>query len=96
MMQQKKGVGTKFVTGVKTGDRELLLSITTEDVVWTLPGGSVISGEAYGVDAISERANTLQAFEVNVQLKHVVFRYSDVGFLLHNTGSKNVGSSTCI
>jgi uncharacterized protein len=49
----------------------------------------VISGEAYGVDAISERANTLQAFEVNLQLKHVVFGYSDVGLLLHNTGNKN-------
>ncbi|WP_158790346.1 nuclear transport factor 2 family protein [Granulicella sp. L60] len=78
-----------FVAGVKAGDRHLLQSITTEDVVWSLPGDNVISGEAYGVDAILERANTLQAFEVNVRLEHVVFGYKDVGLILHNTGTKN-------
>jgi ketosteroid isomerase-like protein len=78
-----------FVAGVKAGDRNLLQSITTEDVVWSLPGDNVMSGEAYGVDAILERANTLQAFKVNVRLEHVVFGYKDVGLILHNTGTKN-------
>jgi uncharacterized protein len=78
-----------LVAGVKTADRQLLQLITTEDIVWSLPGDNVMSGEAYGVDAILERAATLQAFEVNVRIAHVVFGYRDVGLILHNTGTKN-------
>jgi hypothetical protein len=43
----------------------------------------------HGVDGILMRAEILDAFEVNVQIEHIVVGYKDVGFLLHNTGRKD-------
>jgi hypothetical protein len=49
------------------------LKIMTEDVVWSLPGESPMSGEAHGVEAILKRANTLHGVNVNIELEHVRF-----------------------
>ena len=86
---EKKDLALGFAAGLMTRDRELLLSITTEDVMWSLPGTNLMSGQANGVDAILERAATLQAFEVNVQVEYIVYGQDDVGLILHNTGNKN-------
>jgi hypothetical protein len=45
-----------------------------------------MSGEARGVDAITNRAATLAGFNVTIELEHVVFGLHDVAVQLHNTG----------
>ena len=49
---EKKEIAQRFITGLSNRDANLLKSIMTDDVVWSLPGKSVMSGEAHGVDAI--------------------------------------------
>jgi uncharacterized protein len=86
--EQKKTLAIDFATAVRTRNLGTLQSLVTDDVVWSLPGTSLMSGEVHGVDGIFMRVEVLDAFEVNVQVEHVVVGYKDVGLLLHNTGRK--------
>jgi uncharacterized protein len=86
--EQKKTLAIDFATAVRTRNLGTLQSLVTDNVIWSLPGTSLISGEVQGVDGILMRAEVLDAFEVNVQVEHVVVGYKDVGLLLHNTGRK--------
>jgi ketosteroid isomerase-like protein len=84
--QEKKTIAHNFIHGLGNRDGNLLRSIMTEDVIWSLPGKSPMSGEALGVEAILKRANTLHGFNVNIEIEHVVFGLHDVALHLHNTG----------
>jgi uncharacterized protein len=85
---EKKKIAEGFITGLSNRDANLLKSIMTDDVVWSLPGKSLMSGEAHGVDAILKRSETLHRYEVKIELEHVVFGYQDVALHLHNTGKR--------
>jgi hypothetical protein len=61
----------------------------TDDVVWTLPGTSLVSGIATGVEGILKRARTIVDYGANVEIQHVVVGYEGVALLLHNTGKRN-------
>jgi uncharacterized protein len=84
--QEKKGIAQSFIRGLGNRDGNLLGSIMTEDVVWSLPGESPMSGEAHGVEAIFKRAKTLHGFNVSIEIEHVVYGLQDVALHLHNTG----------
>jgi uncharacterized protein len=84
--QDKKTIAQSFISGLGSRDGNLLRSIMTEDVVWSLPGESPMSGEAHGVEAILKRANTLHGFNVNIEIERVVYGLQDVALHLHNTG----------
>lgn len=86
--EQKRELAIDFAMAVKTRSLETLQSLVTDDVIWSLPGSSLMSGEVSGADGILMRAEILDAFEVNVQVEHVVVGYKDVGLLMHNTGRK--------
>jgi uncharacterized protein len=86
--EQKKALAIDFAMAVRTRNSETLQSLVTDDVIWSLPGTSLMSGEVYGVDGILMRAEVLNAFEVNVQVEYVVVGHNHVGLLLHNTGRK--------
>jgi uncharacterized protein len=85
---EKKEIAQRFITALSNRDANLLKSIMTDDVVWSLPGKSLMSGEAHGVDAILERSETLHRYEVKIELEHVVFGYQDVALHLHNTAKR--------
>jgi hypothetical protein len=83
---EKKEIAETFITGLSNCDGKLLESITTDDIVWSLPGKSLMSGEAHGVDAILKRSEILHRYEVKVEIERVVFGFKDVALHLHNTG----------
>jgi len=85
---EKKEIAEKFITGLSNRDANVLKSIMIDDVVWSLPGKSLMSGEAHGVDAILKRSETLHRYEVKIEVEHVVFGYQDVALHLHNTGKR--------
>src|ERR1700691_1501986 len=85
---EKKEIAEGFITGLSNRDANLLKSIMTDDVVWSLPGKSLMSGEAYGVDAILKRSETLRRYEVKIELEHVVFGYQDVALHLHDSAKR--------
>jgi len=83
---EKKAITQKFYTAVNSRDVSLMREIVTDDVVWSLPGKSLMSGEAHGVGAILERAEILDRFSVNIDVEYIVYGYTDVALHLHNTG----------
>jgi|HubBroStandDraft_1064217.scaffolds.fasta_scaffold38953_3 ketosteroid isomerase-like protein len=64
----------------------------TDDIVWTLPGTSLISGEASGVDAVIARAHRIVSYELTFNLKHIMIGQSGLALSLHNTASKGTQS----
>src|SRR5262249_61385452 len=85
--QERRYIGETFLHGLRERDASLLKSIMADDVVWSLPGESLMSGEATGVDAILKRAAILDGFGVTIELEHVLFGLHDVAVLLDNTGA---------
>src|SRR4029077_3084817 len=80
---EKREITQKFSAEMSARDIDLLKSIMTDDVVWSLPGNSLMSGEAHGVEAVLKRAETMHRHGVNVGIEHVVFGLKDVAQHLH-------------
>ena len=85
---EKKAITGKFYAAIDARDINLLKAILTDDVVWSLPGKSLMSGEAHGVEAVLKRAEILHRYRVNVEIEHVVYGFKDVALHLHNTGKR--------
>jgi ketosteroid isomerase-like protein len=69
-------------------DWDLLKAILTEDLVWTLPGSSLISGEAKGASAVIQRAKTIVARGVNFEFKHILIGRQGAALSLHNAAQR--------
>ena len=82
---EKAEFGQKFITGLRTRDWPLLKSILADDVIWSLPGTSLISGEAVGVEAVVNRAQRITSYELTFTLKHLMIGQHGVALSLHNT-----------
>jgi ketosteroid isomerase-like protein len=87
--QDRKQLATSFIESLRAGDANGFRAIMTDDVVWTLPGTSVVSGIAKGVDGILKRARYIVEYGANVEIQHIVLGYEGVALLLHNTGKRN-------
>jgi ketosteroid isomerase-like protein len=86
---QKLQLAKTFLSVLSKPDQNLVKSIVVEDMIWTFPGSSVISGEAHGVTGVMKRATTIASYGVHVELGRPVYGHSGVAVFLHNTGSKN-------
>lgn len=84
----KEQLANKFLTGLKNRDWELTRSALANDVTWTLPGTSLLSGPAIGADAVIKRAGQLRDFGVMVKLNHILYGLDSVTLSLHNTASR--------
>ena len=82
---EKIELAKKFLTGLRMADRALHESIMAKDIVWSLPGNSLISGEAKGIDAIHRRAGIIKAHGMNFELKNILLGRHGVAAFLHNT-----------
>ena len=65
----KKQIAETFLLGLRTRDWTLLRKTMTDDIVWTLPGHSRISGEAHGVEAVIERSQIIVSYALTFNLK---------------------------
>jgi len=86
--EEKFTIGNTFLDALKNNKWDVMRSIIADDAVWTLPGTSLLSGRAAGVDAIIARAQGLKHFGVKFQLKHLLFGLHGVTLSLHNTASR--------
>lgn len=84
----KQHAAQTFLTGLRNRNWDLLRSIMTEDIVWTLPGTSVISGEAHGVDAVIQRSQLIVSYGLNFALKNVLYGQYGVALALNNTAKR--------
>jgi uncharacterized protein len=83
---ERKALATSFIEALRSLDAKGLENIMTGDVVWTLPGSSLVSGVAHGVAGILNRAQAIVERGVTLEIMHVVLGYEGVALLLHNTG----------
>ena len=87
--QDRKQLATSFIEALRAGDSNGFRSIMTDDVLWTLPGTSVVSGVAKGVEGVLTRARHIVEYGANIEIQHVVLGYEGVALLLHNTGKRD-------
>ena len=81
---EKKKLAETFLTAVGTQNWDLLHSIITEDISWTLPGTSLISGEVNGANAIITRAQQIVSYGASLELKHILYGQYNVALSVHN------------
>jgi uncharacterized protein len=86
--QRKEDLARKFLTVLSHPDADVIKDVATEDVIWSFPGGSPISGEAHGVDEIVKRGKTISSYGVNVEVLKTIYSFSGVAILLHNTADR--------
>jgi ketosteroid isomerase-like protein len=85
---QKTELAQKFLTGLRNRDWESLKSLMTEDIVWNLPGSSLISGEAHGIDAVIRRSQLIVSYGLTLTLKHILIGQHGVALSLNNTARR--------
>ncbi len=85
----KHQLATTFVSALKNNDWDLMRSIMSPQLIWTLPGASLLSGSAYGVEAVIKRAQSLKQFGVMFNLKHILYGMNGFTLSLHNTSKRD-------
>jgi len=65
----KRQIAETFLSGLCTRDWVLLRTIMTQDIVWTLPGLSRISGEARGIEAVIERSQIIVSLRTDLPVE---------------------------
>jgi len=86
---EKKKLAETFLNALGTKNWDLLQSIITEDISWTLPGASAISGEVSGTDAIITRAQQIVSYGVSLELEHILYGQYNVALSVHNQASRD-------
>ena len=86
---EKKKIAQDFIGALSARNRSTLQAIMADDIVWSLPGSSLMSGEEHGVDAILKRSEILHTYGVKIEIEHVVYGFHDVALHLHNTGDRD-------
>ena len=81
---EKKKLAETFLNAVGTKNWDLLHSIITEDISWTLPGTSLISGEVNGANAIITRAQQIVSYGASLELKYILYGQYNVALSVHN------------
>jgi ketosteroid isomerase-like protein len=77
----------KFATAVKSADPAAIAAATTEDILWTIPGSSAISGLTQGHDGASAVAKTLADFGYIITLQDLTFGVDTVAVEIRGTGT---------
>jgi len=85
---QKTALAQEFLAGLKTRDWDRLRAIMTDDIVWTMPGSSLISGEAQGAEAVLARSKQIVGYGLDFELKHILTGQYHVALSLRNTAAR--------
>jgi ketosteroid isomerase-like protein len=86
---QKQQLARRFLSVLSAPDEDVVRGVAVEDVIWTFPGSSPISGEAHGVAGIIKRGSMIAGQGVKVEILSAVYGHSGAAMILHNTASGN-------
>ncbi len=84
---EKIALAQEFLAGLKSRDWDRLRSTMTEDIIWTMPGSSLISGEARGIEAVVARSQQIVGYGLDFALEHILVGQHNVALSLHNTAT---------
>ena len=82
-------IAQSFGTAIAALSEQALRDVCTEDVVWNVPGHSVVSGQNVGVEGILAFQRKLHEYELTSELVGIFFGPSSVVAQLHETGRSN-------
>lgn len=87
--QRQRAIVGAFATAIVHDDHAGIAEHATPDVVWTIPGSSVVSGRATGIDDVTRLADTFAQYGLRISPQGFAFGRDTVAVTLHDTGEHN-------
>ena len=81
-------IAQTFLEGLRNRDWASIRAIMADDIVWSLPGSSRISGETVGVEEVLGPSQTIVSYGLSFGLKHVLYGTNGVALSLNITAKK--------
>ncbi len=86
---QKHELQIRVATALGNLDRSGLVACTVEDITWTLPGRSPVSGSFVGADEVLGVGRRFAEFDYHFEVEQITYGPDDVAVILRATGAKN-------
>ncbi|BBZ46682.1 hypothetical protein MPRM_39630 [Mycobacterium parmense] len=87
--QRQRAIVGAFATAIVHDDHAEIAGHATPDIVWTIPGNSVVSGRATGIDDVTRLADTFAQYGLHIAPQGFAFGRDTVAVTLHDTGEHN-------
>jgi len=93
LRQDKKDLVLGFISAVAQCNRAQLSAVLSPNVVWTIPGQSLVSGPASGIDGILERCLMIRDYNARLDIQRILYGpyYDSISAELRNTGMRKTG-----
>jgi uncharacterized protein len=86
---QKHELQIRLAGAIANVDRAGLLACSVEDITWTLPGSSRVSGSFVGADEVLNVGRTFAEVGYHFEVENITFGPDDVAVILRATGARN-------
>lgn len=92
--QDYKDLVLGFISAMSHCNFDQFRAVLSPNIVWTIPGTSLVSGPAHGLNGIVQRCQIIRAYGVRLDFQHMLYSpYSNVvAAVLRNTGTRRVGN----
>lgn len=87
--QQQRAIVGGFARAIVQDDHAGIAEHATPDIVWTIPGSSVVSGRAAGIGDVTRLADTFAQYGLHIEPRGFAFGSDTVAVTLHDTGEHN-------
>lgn len=87
--QRQQVIVSAFAAAIVHDDHAGIAEHVTPDIVWTIPGSSVISGQATGIDGVIRLADQFAQYGLHISLQGYAFGRDTVAVRLHDNGEHN-------
>jgi ketosteroid isomerase-like protein len=84
--QQRQAIVSAFATAIVRDDHAGIAANAAPDIVWTIPGSSVISGRTSGIDAVIRLADVLAQYGLHISVQGSSYGVDTVAVRLHDSG----------
>jgi ketosteroid isomerase-like protein len=87
--QQRQVIVNAFATAFVHDDHPGIVASATPDIIWTIPGASVVSGQTNGIDGVIRLADVLAQYDLHIAVQGMTFGMDTVAVKLHDSGEHN-------
>jgi ketosteroid isomerase-like protein len=84
--QRQQAIVSAFAAAIVHDDHMGIVAHATPDITWTIPGSSVVSGRATGIDEVTRLADTFAQYGLHITPMSLAFGRDTVAVTLHDTG----------
>lgn len=86
---ERLDLGLRFGAALAEMDEQALREVCTDDVTWSIPGSSPVSGTSFGVAGLIAVQRVLHRGGVTAEVRQVLYGRDSMVAMLHETGSKD-------